>query len=318
MPASVGTVNAVGRLSLVLAVALAAGGARADVVPGDVITAENVDKVKDLVSPGLEWCIRHGFPITVVEPKKIEWPQAYREATERYSSQVRLGADGLKMVDYVAGLPFPNLDPSDPRVQRLADIVEGLDAAPRHRGIHVGGFVLTEEPLRTVVPIEPASMEDRTVIQWEKDDLDPVGLVKIDLLGLGMLTVVQDCLAYVRRTRGIAIDLGQLDCADPAVYDDPDRFDVTRDVRDLITFGNGPHYCLGANLARQEMGCMIEAMLDFLPPGSRWLKDQMEFQAAGLFRRPVTLPIEIAPTSEFTRRYLKTKKDKLGHKLESV
>ena len=119
-----------------------------------------------------------------------------------------------------------NLDPNDPRVQRLADIVEGLDAAPRHRGIHVGGFVLTEEPLRTVVPIEPASMEDRTVIQWEKDDLDPVGLVKIDLLGLGMLTVLQDCLAYVRRTRGVAIDLGQLDCADQAVYDDLCRADT--------------------------------------------------------------------------------------------
>ncbi len=113
-----------------------------------------------------------------------------------------------------------NLDPIDPRVQKLADIVEQLDAAPRHRGIHVGGFVLTEEPLRTVVPIEPASMEDRTVIQWEKDDLDPVGLVKIDLLGLGMLTVVQDCLAYIRRTRGVSLDLGQLDCADQAVYDD--------------------------------------------------------------------------------------------------
>jgi cytochrome P450 len=68
---------------------------------------------------------------------------------------------------------------------------------------------------------------------------------------------------------------------------------VTRDVKDLITFGNGPHFCLGANLARQEMGCMIEAMLDFLPPGSRWLKDQMELQQNGLFRRPVTLPIEV-------------------------
>jgi cytochrome P450 len=82
---------------------------------------------------------------------------------------------------------------------------------------------------------------------------------------------------------------------DPSVYDDPDRFDVARDVRDLITFGNGPHFCLGANLARQEMGCMVEAMLDFLPPGSRWRKDLMEFQTTGIFRRPVTLPIELAP-----------------------
>ncbi|HEX2486870.1 MAG TPA: cytochrome P450 [Myxococcota bacterium] len=81
---------------------------------------------------------------------------------------------------------------------------------------------------------------------------------------------------------------------DPAVYDDPDRFDVRRDVKDLVTFGNGPHYCLGANLARQEMGCMVEAMLGFLPPGSRWLKEEMQFEPSGLFRRPVTLPVSIA------------------------
>ncbi len=102
----------------------------------------------------------------------------------------------------------------------LADIVEQLAEAPRHRGIHVGGFVLTEQPLRTIVPIEPAAMADRTVIQWEKDDLDPVGLVKIDLLGLGMLTLLQDCIKYVRATRGVTIDLAQLDMHDQAVYDD--------------------------------------------------------------------------------------------------
>ena len=118
------------------------------------------------------------------------------------------------------------LDARDPRLQHLQEITAQLAGAPRHRGIHVGGFVLTAEPLRTVVPIEPASMEERTVIQWEKDDLDPVGLVKIDLLGLGMLTVLQDCLAYIRRTRGVTIDLSQLDCADPAVYDDLCRADT--------------------------------------------------------------------------------------------
>jgi error-prone DNA polymerase len=112
------------------------------------------------------------------------------------------------------------LDPGDRRVQVLPDIVEGLHQAPRHRSIHVGGFVLTAEPLRTVVPIEPASMPGRTVIQWERDDLDPVGLVKIDLLGLGMLTVLQDCLKYIRAARGVTVDLGQLDMADQAVYDD--------------------------------------------------------------------------------------------------
>ena len=112
------------------------------------------------------------------------------------------------------------LDPGDKRVRVLADIVDGLHQLPRHRSIHVGGFVLTEEPLSTVVPIEPASMKDRTVIQWEKDDLDPVGLVKIDCLGLGMLTLIQKCITYVRQTRGVTVDLAQLDMDDQAVYDD--------------------------------------------------------------------------------------------------
>ena len=112
------------------------------------------------------------------------------------------------------------LDPKDKRVRVLPDLVEGLHQLPRHRSIHVGGFVLTEEPLSTVVPIEPASMKDRTVIQWEKDDLDPVGLVKIDCLGLGMLTLLQKCITYVRRTRGITVDLAQLDMTDQSVYDD--------------------------------------------------------------------------------------------------
>ena len=125
----------------------------------------------------------------------------------------RDGASGREL------LQRAGLDPDDPRVRQLAHVVAGLHQLPRHRSIHVGGFILTEEPLGSVVPLEPASMPGRTVIQWEKDDLDPVGLVKIDLLGLGMLTVVQDCLLYIRHTRGVTVDLGQLDMSDAAVYD---------------------------------------------------------------------------------------------------
>ena len=97
-----------------LALALAGGQARADVQPGDVITAENVDKAKDLISPGLEWVVRHGMKLKIIEPRKVEWPKAYREATEKYSGQVKLGADGITMENYVAGQPFPNPDPNDP------------------------------------------------------------------------------------------------------------------------------------------------------------------------------------------------------------
>src|SRR5262245_9809845 len=102
------------RLSLALvALVGVAAAARADVVPGDVITEANIDKVKDLVSPGLEWCIKHGFPMKIIETKPTIWPKAYKEATEKYAGQVKLSADGLSMQNYVAGQPFPNLDPMD-------------------------------------------------------------------------------------------------------------------------------------------------------------------------------------------------------------
>src|SRR5207248_2255471 len=78
--------------------------------------ALSVAAAEELISPGLEWCVRHGFPLTVGESRRIEWPRAYRDATERYSGQVRLGADGVTLRDYVAGLPFPFLDPKDPQV----------------------------------------------------------------------------------------------------------------------------------------------------------------------------------------------------------
>jgi hypothetical protein len=88
----------------------------ADVVPGDRITSENVDRAKDLLSPGMEWCVRRGFPMRVVETKPVDWPRAYREATERFASQVKLSADGRDVLHYVAGLPFPNIDPKEPQV----------------------------------------------------------------------------------------------------------------------------------------------------------------------------------------------------------
>jgi error-prone DNA polymerase len=117
------------------------------------------------------------------------------------------------------GAAAAGLDPDDVRVRRLADVVERLHDLPRHRSIHVGGFVLSERPLAEVVPIEPAAMDERTVIQWDKDDLDPVRLIKIDLLGLGMLTLLQRAITLIRTHRGVVVDLARLPMDDPAVYD---------------------------------------------------------------------------------------------------
>jgi len=98
------------------ALAILPTAVRADVAPGDKITDQNIDKVKDLISPGMEWVIKHGWPLTITETKRIEFPQAYKEATEKYSGQVKLTADGLNVLNYVAGLPFPNVDPKDPQI----------------------------------------------------------------------------------------------------------------------------------------------------------------------------------------------------------
>ena len=70
-----------------------------DVQPGDVITKANAEQVKDLTSPGLYWCVQHGLPMRIVAPRKLAWPPAYREATEKYSPQVKLSADGLTLDD---------------------------------------------------------------------------------------------------------------------------------------------------------------------------------------------------------------------------
>ena len=88
----------------------------AQVKPGDHITPDNAYKVKDLVSPGTFWAVQHGMHIDVTPSERIDWPPPYKDATEKYSAQVRLSADHRSLVGYVAGQPFPLLDPNDPYV----------------------------------------------------------------------------------------------------------------------------------------------------------------------------------------------------------
>ena len=141
--------------------------------------------------------------------------QAERLAEAADRSSARATAERLEG----AGTRDAGLDPGDLRVRRLVQVVRALHGLPRHRSIHVGGFVLSEQPLADIVPIEPAAMPERTVIQWDKDDLDPVRLIKIDLLGLGMLTLIQDAIRLIRVHRGVTVDLARLPMDDPAVYD---------------------------------------------------------------------------------------------------
>ncbi|MBV70856.1 MAG: error-prone DNA polymerase [Myxococcales bacterium] len=96
------------------------------------------------------------------------------------------------------GVKAAGFDVESPRIQSLIQIVAGLWGLPRHRGTHVGGFVLSTQAITEFCPVEPAAMGGRTIIQWDKDDLDTLKIPKFDLLGLGMLSVLSEGLRLVR------------------------------------------------------------------------------------------------------------------------
>ncbi len=111
------------------------------------------------------------------------------------------------------------VDPGDPAVQHTLALAAELERVPRHLGIHVGGFVITSGPLSHLVPVENAAMPGRTVIQWDKDDIDALGILKVDLLGLGMLGALHEAFDLLREHERIELSLDTLPPEDPRVYE---------------------------------------------------------------------------------------------------
>jgi error-prone DNA polymerase len=111
------------------------------------------------------------------------------------------------------------IDPTSNLGRRLIYCVNEIIGFPRHLSQHVGGMVMTQGPLCEMVPIENAAMEDRTVIEWDKDDLDELGILKVDCLCLGMLTAIHKCFDLVREHYGRELTLATIPPDDAAVYD---------------------------------------------------------------------------------------------------
>ncbi|MFK8052664.1 MAG: error-prone DNA polymerase [Woeseiaceae bacterium] len=111
------------------------------------------------------------------------------------------------------------LDPNNPLLTRLLRLVREIIGFPRHLSQHVGGFVIAEGALDELVPIENASMPERTVIQWEKDDLESLGLLKVDVLGLGMLSAIRRCFDLIASFTDRKLTLATVPAEDPKVYD---------------------------------------------------------------------------------------------------
>ena len=101
----------------------------------------------------------------------------------------------------------------------VIDLAGELIGFPRHLSQHTGGMVITKSPLSEVVPIEKAAMPERTVLEWDKEDLDALGILKIDILALGMLTCVRKAFELIERHSGRTLTLATVPAEDPAVYD---------------------------------------------------------------------------------------------------
>jgi error-prone DNA polymerase len=111
------------------------------------------------------------------------------------------------------------IDKDDPKIRLLLALAGQLIGFPRHLSQHVGGFVISQGPLTHLVPIENAAMADRTIIQWEKNDLEALGLLKIDVLALGMLSAVSKCLDLVSAYSEEPLTIQTIPAEDPKVYD---------------------------------------------------------------------------------------------------
>ena len=110
-------------------------------------------------------------------------------------------------------------DIESPQLKLWLDLARQLKGFPRHLSQHVGGFVISERPVHELVPMENAAMHERSIIQWDKDDLESLGLLKVDVLALGMLTALRRSLAFASARRAAPLALGDIPREDPATYD---------------------------------------------------------------------------------------------------
>lgn len=130
----------------------------------------------------------------------------------------KAGSSWAPRADLQARMVSCGLAPDSPIAEKWATLAERMMRFPRHMSQHPGGFVISHSKLSRLVPVENASMADRTIVQWDKDDLDAVGLLKIDILALGMLSAIRRTLALVADRRGRPFELADVPHEDPATY----------------------------------------------------------------------------------------------------
>jgi error-prone DNA polymerase len=148
--------------------------------------------------------------------KTLGLPTAELERLARLSE----GWNATKVGEEMAGLPGAEERLRSPRWQAFRVLCSEIAGLPRHLSQHPGGMVISSRPLVELVPVEPAAMEGRQICQWDKDSCADAGFLKIDLLGLGMLSAVEECVDQIVSLRGETIDLSRIPLDDAAVYEE--------------------------------------------------------------------------------------------------
>jgi len=136
-----------------------------------------------------------------------------------------------RIAEEIAKLPDGETKLRSPRWRALGELSREIAGLPRHISQHPGGMVISSRPLVELVPVQPAAMEGRQICQWDKDSCADAGFLKIDLLGLGMLSAVEDCVVQIATLRGKTIDLSRIPLDDPAVYEEIQQADTVGDFQ---------------------------------------------------------------------------------------
>jgi len=159
--------------------------------------------------------------------KALGLPYAELERIARVSE----GWNAKRVADELQLLPDADRKLLSPRWRAFAELCGEIAGLPRHISQHPGGMVISSRPLVELVPVQPAAMAGRQMCQWDKDSCADAGFLKIDLLGLGMLSAVEDCVEQIARLRGEPIDLSRIPLDDKAVYGDIQRADTVGDFQ---------------------------------------------------------------------------------------
>jgi error-prone DNA polymerase len=159
--------------------------------------------------------------------KALGLPYAELERIARVSE----GWNAKRVAEELQLLPDADRKMMSPRWRAFAELCSEIAGLPRHISQHPGGMVISSRPLVELVPVQPAAMAGRQMCQWDKDSCADAGFLKIDLLGLGMLSAVEDCVDQIVRLQGKPIDLSRIPLDDKAVYEEIQRADTIGDFQ---------------------------------------------------------------------------------------